>query len=256
MRLGSDEIHIWQINTTRDLDPVPPLSESEQHRSSRFHSPHDRQRYRTTRAALRRILAHYLRIPADRVPIREGSAGKPCLLDSAPLEFNVSHSGELALVAVSHRPVGIDLEVMDPSLDWALLAEAHCHPREQVYIAGDGSAGALARFYRIWTRKEAYLKAIGIGLMRAPESFCALPDRIDEWHLHDWPEPPPGYTAALATPLPRPAWTVREFALHAGAVRIASAAGRHEPISKLNQGERHGCIADLRGFHTADTDPS
>lgn len=240
MSLGPKEIHIWQVDTARDLGPVLPLSASEQRRGGRFHSSHDRRRYRTTRAALRLILAHYLEIPADRVPIRTGEAGKPCLPAPAPLEFNVSHSGELALVTISHRPVGVDIEAMDPCLDWALLATAYCHPREQAYIAGDGPAGTLDRFYRIWTRKEAYLKGIGTGLTLPLESFCTLPDRIDDWYLYDWPEPPLGYAAALASPLPRLAWTVREFALYAGAVRAASVAGRHEPISRSSQGERHG----------------
>ncbi|MCO6440625.1 MAG: 4-phosphopantetheinyl transferase family protein [Nitrococcus mobilis] len=118
------------------------------------------------------------------------------------------------------------LKAMDSSLDWALLAEAHCHPREQAYTVGDEPAGALARFYRIWTRKEAYLKGIGTGLTRPPESFCTLSERIDGWSLHNWPEPPPGHVAALATPLSRSAWAVCEFAVHADS---------YKPMSKPNQ---------------------
>ncbi|EAR20849.1 4'-phosphopantetheinyl transferase family protein [Nitrococcus mobilis] len=226
MQLGPEEIHIWQVDATQDVEAVLPLSGVELHKSAQFRLPHDRRRYRTTRTALRRILAHYLKIPADRLAIRESSAGKPHLAAPAPLEFNVSHSGGLALIAISHQPVGIDLEVMDSSLDWALLAETHCHPREQAYIVGDASAGALDRFYRIWTRKEAYLKGIGTGLTVPPRSFCTLPEWIDAWHLYDWPKPPPGYIAALATPLSRPTWTICEFAGY---------IDRHEPMSKPNQ---------------------
>lgn len=225
--LKIDEIHVWQVDTTRDIQHPSPLIAAEHRRSRRFHSPRDRRRYRSTRAALRHILANYLDLPADLIPIHEGDAGKPCLAAPAALQFNVSHSGDLALVAVSRLPVGIDLECMIPTLDWAVLAAAHCTPPEQAYIAGNGWNRALARFYRVWTRKEAYLKGIGVGLMTAPDLLNVLPERIDDWYLHDWPTPP-GYAGALATPLPKPRWAVREFTWRAGHARPASSIDEYD----------------------------
>ncbi len=205
MQLEADEIHIWEIDTSAGAAPDAPLTPAERRRAERYRFPRDRRRFEATRAALRHILARYTATPAQRLPLHAGRAGKPYLALTHAPAFNVSHSGERALIAVSHQPVGIDIERQNLRIDWAAVAETHYHPEERAWIAAASDpACRRERFYRLWTRKEAYLKGIGTGLLTDPASFSATAGRIGEWHIGDRPEQPPAYIAALATPLVRP----------------------------------------------------
>lgn len=115
--------------------------------------------------------------------------------------FNISHSGNYVMVGFSQEPVGVDIEEKR-EIDWKLIA-SHFHEAEQEYINQDEYPAD--RFYRVWARKEAYLKAIGVGILKGLKTVNALEDMvIDEkgaWHLYDV-EIDPGYASALCTPFP------------------------------------------------------
>ena len=103
-----------------------------------------------------------------------GKRGKPHLIDQAP--FNISHAGDYAVLALSGRAVGVDLERFRP-IDWRRIAERFFHPVERAFLAK--STEPEKDFFRIWTLKESYLKAEGTGFSVSPASFAVLPASDD-----------------------------------------------------------------------------
>ena len=173
----------------------PELDAEEQARCARFHFERDRRRFTVAHAALNRLLARALGGP--RGPLLIGAEGKPRLA-SGNLQFNLSHSGERALVALTRGPeLGVDVEEMLPSRDLAALARRFFAPEEVRFLA---PAFDLAAFYRVWSRKEAYLKARGDGLTHPLHAFDVSTGLVAadaaRWALRDL-QAPPGYAAAL-----------------------------------------------------------
>ncbi len=97
--------------------------------------------------------------------------GKPLLTGNMP--FNISHAGDYAVLALSKQSVGVDLERIRP-IDWDKIADRFFHPEERSHL--QKAQNALAEFFRIWTLKESYLKAEGIGFSVSPASFAVLPE--------------------------------------------------------------------------------
>jgi 4'-phosphopantetheinyl transferase len=194
------------------------LSDDERRRADRLVQEHHRRRFVAAHASLRRILAGYTASHARGLAFDRGPHGKPTLAfgdgRSQPgLEFNLSHSADLALVAVAReRPVGVDLERWKHEMDHLALATRFFSPAERASLhtlAGRGD-DLVHGFFAAWTRKEAYLKARGEGVMRGLHHFDVsvtpdepariLADRldgaIDRWQMRsivpDW-----GYSAAI-----------------------------------------------------------
>jgi 4'-phosphopantetheinyl transferase len=158
--------------------PSPPeiacLSPAELARASRFLRERDRRRFLAARCALRQRLAQHLGLAAGTLRFVLGPEGKPALADGPGCHFNLSHSEDLALVAISERcEIGVDIEVLRPVDGAESLARSHFTAAEfDAFMALDEAARDEA-FLRIWTRKEACLKALGTGLSVAPSSFEA-----------------------------------------------------------------------------------
>lgn len=112
--------------------------------------------------------AHYERV----------GRGKPLLPDRTP--FNITHAGDYAVLALSTKPVGVDLERIRP-VDWQKIAERFFHPEERAHLLS--AKDPLTEFFRIWTLKESYLKAEGIGFSVSPASFAILPDEPGNAHF-------------------------------------------------------------------------
>ncbi|PRQ06768.1 4'-phosphopantetheinyl transferase family protein [Enhygromyxa salina] len=177
-----------------------------------------RQSYRA-RAELRRILACYLDADPGALCFAYGEQGKPALLPDpergpAPLCFNLSHSGTVGLVGVifgaADEQLGVDVEETRPSREFASIAESFFAPDEVEVFRRLPVAEHPAAFYRAWTRKEAYLKAIGTGLSFASSAFSIsfgrgeparllrttrAGDHPSRWRMIDVPCPA-GYAAA------------------------------------------------------------
>ena len=217
--LHPDAVQIWQVGlqqapaTIAQLQTL--LNDEEQQRAARFHFPADQRRYIVGRGTLRVLLGHYLQIPPAQLAFTYNAYGKPQLVgaaESVPLHFNLSHSGEHALYAITQqRIVGIDIELMRTNLDYRDLARHVFSPYEQAILAALSPMDQLAAFYRGWTRKEAYIKARGMGLSLPLDQFDVPlqadmppqllatrddPDEAGRWGLSDLPCPP-GYAAAL-----------------------------------------------------------
>jgi phosphopantetheinyl transferase len=119
---------------------------------------------------LRRVLARYLDLAAGEIRLTRGEHGKPRLANpESGLRFNLSHSGSLALVAVSRgREVGVDVERLRPGRDFVALAERALEPGEAESVRAAGGDDRTRVFYELWTRHEARLKCLGVGLTDAP----------------------------------------------------------------------------------------
>ena len=100
-----------------------------------------------------------------------GARGKPHLVGGRP--FNISHAGDYAVLALSQRAVGVDLEQVRP-IDWRRIAGRFFHRLEMQYL--ENAADPQAAFFTIWTLKESFLKAEGIGFSISPASFAVLPE--------------------------------------------------------------------------------
>lgn len=190
------------------------LDHEEQVRAARFIRPADRHRFVLAHASLRLFLARCAEIVPTGVRYEVSPYGKPRLATGiSSLEFNLSHSGELALIAVTRdRPVGVDVEQVRDLPEALTIARSYFSPAERNALRSWPSAEQLGAFFRCWTRKEAVIKALGDGLSRplhsfevelAPGSVSAL-RRIDRrsgsqsgWALRDLMAPV-GYTAAGA----------------------------------------------------------
>lgn len=213
-----DTIDVW----TWDLDNpqwdsyVHTLSSHEFSHANRLHTEQLRNRCKRSRAILRHVLADYQNLPASSISFTFNRFGKPALPGN-PVHFNLSHCKHQAILAISSYPVGVDIETASRSgtsvsdlMKWA------CHPHEIEQLLSLPAKEREGAFYRLWTQKEAYCKAVGDGLHRtlscinlkaissrtfriddqeAPDSFRYYAHNLATW---------PGYLATLCTPLIAP----------------------------------------------------
>jgi 4'-phosphopantetheinyl transferase len=168
----ADEIHLWQTN----LDDAPAngedvfftLSSAERERARRFVFEAHRRRYLVTRTWLRAVLGVCLNLPPQAVPLAANARGKPCVApeaNPAGLQFNLSHCGHLALLAVATgREIGIDVQGVLREDAWPVVAGRCCTPDEREHVQALPPALRAAACSEIWTRKEAAGKASGEGL--------------------------------------------------------------------------------------------
>jgi 4'-phosphopantetheinyl transferase len=220
LRLDGSKVHAWCVS----LEPPPGcveqlaqlLSEDERLKAERFHFDRDRRRSIVARGVLRLLLGRYLEVSAREIGFCYGSHGKPGLAEpfsTSGLEFNLAHSHEMAVYAFAlERQVGIDVEYARPLSDLESLARHSFSPRETAVLLALPPAQHLEGFYNCWTRKEAYIKAIGLGLSQALDQFDVSlvpgqparllnidgdPGQAAHWSLHALPPPEAGYPVAL-----------------------------------------------------------
>jgi phosphopantetheinyl transferase len=141
------------------------LGSEEQARAARFRFTRDHNSYVVVHGMLRMIIATQFGLQPGEVEFEYNDFGKPSLNPRyGKLYFSLSHSRDISLLAFSLRnEIGADIEFMDPSFDFKSIGEECFTPSEQKYI-GPGIPGDATRFYRLWTRKESLLKAIGTGI--------------------------------------------------------------------------------------------
>lgn len=214
--MGADEIHVWTVPLV--VDPVEfarlgrLLSDSERERAARYlHAP-AREQFTITRARLRLLLGRTLGIDPACVSFGTSNTGKPTLPGTG-LSFNVSHTQGLALIALAGgREVGVDVERVRTQPTHLDMATRYFTPGESQRLNALPPAESERAFFHVWTRKEAFLKAIGLGLAHGLERFevSVPPDEpcrllhIDGdagtaagWTLMNL-EPAAGYVGALA----------------------------------------------------------
>jgi 4'-phosphopantetheinyl transferase len=170
-------VDIWRASLEIDLPRLAALegllSEREQEQAARFHFERDRRRYLAAHAALRAILAKYLDCPPQAICWQENSYGKPALTQpAAGLHFNLAHSHELALVAVTRLgEIGVDLEHARLVEDMDHLAQKTFSGAEVAQLNRLSTAQRQQAFFECWARKEAFIKALGEGLSHPLQGF-------------------------------------------------------------------------------------
>lgn len=147
------------------------LSPEEEERAAEYRFARDREAFVLAHGAVREILSSYTGLPPRELRIATREGGKPYLLDS-DLRFNLSHSGQLALLAVGRTELGVDVERRREDLDVGALAERFFSAPEVEHLARLAEPSRTRAFFAIWTRKEAYLKATGDGLSLPLSSFA------------------------------------------------------------------------------------
>ena len=208
-------VNVWRLEldfqNTQLNELLQQLPAEEQARCLRYRQPADRIRYATTRVALRQLLAERLHIPVQDVALRIDAFGKPRLANDEKLFFNLSHSGNHALIALSaEQPVGVDIEAA-PATGGVRPVDGALTPDERRYC--DEYADPQA-FFRIWSGKEAVLKALGLGIASHLQSVSVVPVSASRYAVSfqlPWPPvqawqlpAPPGFVAALAVLRIRP----------------------------------------------------
>ncbi|MEX0829810.1 MAG: 4'-phosphopantetheinyl transferase superfamily protein [Nitrospirales bacterium] len=145
----------------------PDLLADERARAERYRFPHHEYQFVSTRGNLRRLLSCYSGVTAAELQVECNPQGKPRLTDPSllPLQFNVSHTSGMALLAVTvEHAVGIDVEKIDRAVSDHDIAARYFSPRESAYLASLSPDHRTREFLTYWTCKEAYLKMRGIGL--------------------------------------------------------------------------------------------
>ena len=162
--LATDKTHIFRISVDNHFQKIKKelaevLSEHEQEKASRMFIQKDKERYVVSKYCLRTILALCLNKTPHQVEFILHEHKKPTVKD---IEFNISHTGDYILIAVSPKAVGIDLEYLNNEFDFKSILDITFSKQEIDFIGNKNTNPA--NFYTIWTRKEALLKASGEGV--------------------------------------------------------------------------------------------
>ncbi len=216
----NNEIHVWYASLGQSIPHyqvlLRVLSIDERIRAKRFHFEKDKKRFVICHGILRILLASYLRIKPDKLQFCFGEYGKPALADTSgrrKIYFNLSRSGDFALYAFTRgSEIGVDIEQIRNISELDQIAERYFSKREsEVFLSLPGNKKKRA-FFNCWTRKEAFIKAIGDGLYHPLDKFevsfvpgePAMLLRIEgdsmaasQWSIQEL-KPASGYAAAFA----------------------------------------------------------
>src|SRR5579863_8302317 len=217
--IGEREVHLWVIRLEASESAIERcrswLAEHERERAARFHFERSRRAYVLGRGVLRAMIGAYTSARPESVQFCYGAKGKPALADGAPLRFNVSNSADLAAYAFTNRcEIGVDVEHIRPMRDLESIARRFFAPEEVAELMDLGEEGRPSGFFNCWTRKEAYIKAVGDGLYVLLNTFRvtlrpgvaarithlgASEEAARGWTLDAF-DPAPGYAGAIAYP--------------------------------------------------------
>ncbi len=179
LELGAGEVHVW----VADLDAPPAalaayaalLAAEERQRAAQLRFEHLRVRFVAGRGILRRLLGEYLHAPPERIAFAYSSYGKPSVAAPAapiPFAFNLAHSQNTAVYAFARAPrIGVDVEQAREVIERDQIAERFFSPLERQALAAVPPAQREEAFFLGWTRKEAYLKALGAGITYPLDRF-------------------------------------------------------------------------------------
>jgi 4'-phosphopantetheinyl transferase len=215
LALAGADVHVWRVALDPPAEAVAALahtlSDDERDRAARFHFDRDRIAFTVARGTLRTLAGRYLAAPPARLAFGYRERGKPYLAAPGGLRFNVSHSGQRALLCFARdREVGVDIELRRALTDLLALARTAFSPAEYAALCRLPEAAHPDAFFACWSRKEAFIKATGEGVAQlaafdvnlAPGEPARLlridgePPGASRWSIHDLPAIP-GYAAAL-----------------------------------------------------------
>lgn len=165
----NNEIHIYWTNTSiykkNIFHVASTLSNTEIEIAGKYKFKRDKERYLISRYLLKKILSGYTDIPANNIIIKNSFYGKPEIENELKIKFNLSHSGDKIVFAFTlNNEIGIDIEKIEFSVNHMEIAENY-FSEDEIFLLKKQKEDIVNNFYYIWTRKEALLKAIGVGLL-------------------------------------------------------------------------------------------
>ncbi len=209
----ADYTHYWQL-----------LDSNEQAKASRFFQQQHRDQYVCSHGKLRTILASYTNTPPEQLCFALEAFGKPYLVvdgNASNLHFNLSHSNNKMLLAVAYQPIGVDIEAWNERVDCTLIANTCFADSERLFWQSLPPHEKDAAFYRFWTRKESFVKAVGAGItlgvaevistVKGETGFLAIPaiyGVANDWQLIDL-QVDQGLSAALTVKTNHVSWRWR-----------------------------------------------
>ena len=222
--LPTHEVHLYCAPLDTPAAQFGPfeatLNADERARAARFYFDRDRQRFIVARGCLRIILSRYLADEATQIQFDYNAFGKPHLAPpyaTSGLTFNLAHSGEFALYALAYqRQVGVDIEQIRSGLDYEQLAGQVFSLAEQQSLQSVPAAQRMAAFFNGWTRKEAYIKAQGMGL--------SLP--LAQFTVTLAPDEPPRLLSTQHDPAEAGRWSLQAISTAPGYVGAVVAEGQ------------------------------
>jgi 4'-phosphopantetheinyl transferase len=162
--VGAVEVEVWTAQLGDDQIDEAVLSDEELARAEHLRHVRDRVRFLAARTILRRLLSGYGAVAPEAIVLAASPAGKPSVKGVPGLHFSHARSGDLGAFAFAAGPVGVDVERIRPFAERDLVAEQFFSQRERAHLRELRDEAADTAFFRCWTRKEAYLKAVGLGI--------------------------------------------------------------------------------------------
>ena len=185
--LNEARIDLWQFSLAQGLTNMEHiLNSEEQEKANRFYFERHKRQFSTARIVMRIILARYLNTSPERLEFICNDYGKPEVLNNAKVQFNLSHTGDLALLAVGKKfPLGVDIEHYS-ARSYDGIAKNLFSEQEYEGFTKVPKALKPAVFFHIWAQKEAFIKACGLGLSY-PTKYFSVPISIPTKQLIDDP---------------------------------------------------------------------
>jgi 4'-phosphopantetheinyl transferase len=222
--LCADEAHVWMASLNQPANVIaklaPLLSQDEYQRAMRYYRPVDRDRFIVGRGILRKIISAYLALPPGQLRFTYNEYGRPAVSDDQndrALNFNLSHSAELILYAVTRgRVVGIDIEYIREDFATLEVAEHFFSKDEIAALKSLPTDQSAIGFFNCWSRKEAFIKAKGMGVSYPldrftvslapgePPALLKVDDdkrEVAQWKMYEL-KPGAGYAAAMIVTKP------------------------------------------------------
>jgi len=207
LALGPDDVHVWRVSLVQARADVAALADvlrdDERARAARFVFDRDRDAFTVARGSLRILLGRYLDRPPRDIELGYRDKGKPYLLTppGEPVRFNVSHSGEIALLAFARgREIGVDVERSRPMSDLLAVGRLSFSPPEYAALCGLPERDHQAAFFACWSRKEAFIKATGEGV-----------SQLNDFEVSLLPGEPARIVRIGGAVPAQPRWTMREL---------------------------------------------
>ncbi|ARB90803.1 4'-phosphopantetheinyl transferase family protein [Legionella longbeachae] len=220
--LNEARIDLWQFSLANELQNTYQLLNSEeQARADRYYFSRHKRRFSIARTVMRVILARYLNVYPEYIKFTYNAHGKPEVINSARLQFNLSHSGDLALLAVGKGfPMGVDIEKYS-ARPYKGIAKSLFSEQEYEEFIKVPQALKPAVFFHVWSQKEAFIKACGLGLSYPTKEF-SVPTSMPTKQLVD-------------DPLHHVTWQLRSFMPE---IACSGALCHHPTVREI----RHGFI--------------